>query len=139
MSPISVPPVSTLVEAERQVREWLDGYFAAVEKRDLQTFLSCFHECESLTVFEDKEMYGWKEFVSFAEGFFGSVVRITFEIERCSVDAFAPDVAVATGVFRGVGEDTSGEPVKVRNAFTFVLHKTDEKWKIRHVHESSQE
>ncbi len=139
MSPTSVSSGGTLVDAERQVLEWLGGYFAAVEKHELRSFLSCFDECGSFTVFEDREMYGWKEFVAFAEGFFGSVGNISFELERCSVDAFAPDVAVATGVFRGAGEDTSGEPVKVRNAFTFVLHRIDEKWKIRHVHESSLE
>jgi uncharacterized protein (TIGR02246 family) len=139
MSPISVSPGSTLVETEREVREWLDGYFAAVERRDLRTFLSCFQECESFTVFEDKETYGWREFVAFAEGFFGFVVKVSLELERCSVDAFAPGVAVATGVFRGAGEDASGKPVKVRSAFTFVLHRIDHEWKIRHVHESSLE
>ena len=139
MSPISVSSGSTLVETERQVREWLDRYFAAVEKRDLPTFLSCFQECDSFTVFEDRETYGWKEFVAFAEGFFGSVVKVSVELERCSVDAFAPDVAVATGAFRGAGEDTSGGPVKVRSAFTFVLHRIDHEWRIRHVHESSLE
>lgn len=139
MSPISVSPGSTLIETERQVREWLDGYFAAVERRDLRTFLSCFQECEAFTVFENRETYGWKEFVAFAEGVFGFVVKVSLELERCSVDAFAADVAVATGVFRGAGEDVSGKPVKVRSAFTFVLHRIDHEWKIRHVHESSLE
>jgi len=139
MSPISVAPGSTLVETEREVREWLDRYFAAIEKRDLRTFLSCFQPCDSFTVFENRETYGWKEFVAFAEGSFGFVVKVRLEVERCSVDAFAPEVAVATGIFRGTGEDVSGAPVKVRSAFTFVLHRIGQEWKIRHVHESSLE
>jgi uncharacterized protein (TIGR02246 family) len=139
MSPISAPPGSTLVETERELRQWLNRYFAAVERRDLRTFLSYFQECESFTVFEDREMYGWKQFVAFAEGFFRFVVKVSLELEECSVDAFAPEVAVATGVFRGAGEDASGSPVRVRSAFTFVLHRIDHEWKIRHIHESSLE
>jgi ketosteroid isomerase-like protein len=139
MNPILTSPGNTPVEIERQLREWLDGYFAAVERRDLPSFLSCFYPCESFSVFEDKQTYGWKEFTAFAEGFFGFVVKVTLELEHCSVDAFAPDVAVATGVFCGAGEDYAGKPVKVRSAFTFVLHRIDHEWKIRHVHESSLE
>jgi uncharacterized protein (TIGR02246 family) len=139
MGDISASPGSTLVDTGREVRQWLDEYFAAVERRDLRAFLSYFQECKSFTVFEDRETYGWKEFVAFAQGFFGFVVKVSLELERCSVDAFAPEVAVATGVFRGAGEDASGKPVKVRSAFTFVLHRVDHEWKIRHVHESSLE
>jgi len=74
-----------------------------------------------------------------SEGAFGFLVKVSFELERCSVDALAADVAVATGVFRGAGEDASGKPVKVRSAFTFVLHRLGHDWKIRHGHESSLE
>ncbi len=139
MSPISVSPGSTLVETERQVREWLDGYFTAIERRDLHAFLSCFQECEPFTVFENRETYGWKDFAAFAEGFFRFLVKVSLELERCSIDALAADVAVATGIFRGTGEDATGKPVKVRSAFTFVLHRVDHEWRIRHVHESSLE
>jgi ketosteroid isomerase-like protein len=139
MSVTSASQGSTIVDTERQVREWLGEYFAAVERRDLRKFLACFQECESFTVFENRETYGWKEFVAFAEGFFGFVVKVSLELERCSVDAFAPDVAIATGLFHGEGEDASGGPVKVRSAFTFVLHRIEHEWKIRHVHESSLE
>lgn len=121
------------------MRVWLDGYFAAIARRDLRTFLSCFQACESFTALENRRTFGWKEFAAFAEGAFGFMVKVSLELERCSVDAFAADVAVATGVFRGAGEDISGNPVKVRSAFTFVLHRIDHEWKIRHVHESSLE
>jgi uncharacterized protein (TIGR02246 family) len=137
MSPVSVSPDTTVCGATNEVRQLLAGYFEAVEQHDLRTFLSFFQECEQFTVFEDKEMYGWKEFVAFAEGFFQALASIAFERESGSVDLVAPNVAVATGVFRGTGTTTSGEPVSVHNAFTFVLGRGDDGWKIRHVHESS--
>jgi uncharacterized protein (TIGR02246 family) len=137
MNHVSVSPGTTASDAERKVRQLLAGYFEAVEQHDLGTFLSFFQECEQFTVFEDKEMYGWKEFVAFAEGFFQAVATIAFEREACSVDVVAPNVAVATGVFRGIGKTTSGEAVSVRNVFTFVLSNGDEGWRIRHVHEST--
>lgn len=127
----------TQVRTDDRVREWLEKYFAAIERRDLRTFLSCFQECESFTAIEDNRTYGWKEFVAYVEGFFAFVAKVSLEVEHCSVDAFAPDVAVATGTFRGAGEDAAGKPVRVRSAFTFVLHSIDDEWKIRHVHESS--
>ena len=38
---------------------------------------------------------------------------------------------------RGAGKTTSGEPLGVHNAFTFVLVKQGERWRVKHVHESS--
>ena len=137
MSPVSVSPGTTVSDNAHEVHQLLAGYFDAVEQHDLRTFLSFFQECEEFTVFEDKEMYGWKEFVAFAEGFFQAVATIAFERESCFVDLVAPNVAVATGVFRGTGTTTSGEALSVHNAFTFVLGRGDDEWKIRHVHESS--
>jgi len=137
MSPVSVSPTTTTTDSDHEVHELLAGYLEAVEQHDLRRFLSFFQECEQFTVFEDKEMYGWKEFVLFAEGFFQAVATMTFERDNCSVDVVAPDVAITTGVFRGTGKTTSGEAVSVHNAFTFVLSKVDNGWKIRHVHESS--
>ena len=126
----------TAVECEQQVRAWLDVYFSAVERRDLPAFLSCFEVSESFQVFENGDVYGWKEFEAFATNAFQFIVKVRLELERCYVDAVAPEFAVATGVFRGAGEDASGKPVKVRSAFTFVLHKIGNEWKVRHIHES---
>lgn len=128
---------NTPVRTDDEVRAWLEEYFAAIERRDLRSFLSCFQECDSFTAIEANRRFGWKEFVAFVEGFFAFVVKVSLEVEHCSVDAFAPDVAVATGTFRGAGEDATGQTVRVHSAFTFVLHRIDNEWKIRHVHESS--
>lgn len=137
MSPVPAFPSGTPAEAGREIREWLDGYFGAIERRDLRVFLSCFQHCESFTAFEDGKAYRWQEFAAFAEGMFRFVVKVRLEIEHCCVDVFAPDVAVATGAFRGLGEDASGSSVEVRSAFSFVLHRSGGEWKVRHVHESS--
>lgn len=124
-------------EADGQVRQLLMEYLRSVERHDLPTFLSFFQQGDHFTVFEDREMYTWPAFVTFAEGFFKTVAEISFDLEGCSVDSVAPGVAVATGVFKGTGRTTAGEPVAVRNAFTFVLGKNAGRWLIRHVHESS--
>jgi uncharacterized protein (TIGR02246 family) len=115
----------------------LAEYFKTVERHELSKFLALFAEGEDLTVFEDKEMYDWKAFVAFAEGFFQQVAEITFDLEKCTVNPLSPRVAVATGVFRGTGRSSAGEPVVVHNAYTFVLVKQDGRWRIKHVHESS--
>jgi ketosteroid isomerase-like protein len=120
-----------------EVRQMLAEYFKTVERHELGAFLAFFAEGEDLTVFEDKEMYDWKGFVAFAEGFFQQVKAITFELEKCRVNPLSSSVAVATGVFKGTGTATSGEPVVVHNAYTFVLIKQGERWRIKHAHESS--
>jgi len=131
----SSPPAPTNTDSE--VRQLLAEYFTAAERHDLSAFLALFAPGEDFTVYEDKETYDWKGFVAFVEGFFGQVPEIAFELERCAVDPVAPGAAVATGVFRGTGKMTSGEPLVVHNAFTFVLVKLGERWRIKHVHESS--
>lgn len=115
----------------------LEQYFQAVQQHDLSGFLSFFLDDEAFTIVEDAETYDWQSFVAFAEGFFQAVPVIAFELERCAVDPIALDSAVVTGVFRGMGQMTSGEPLAIRNAFTFVLVKREERWRIKHAHESS--
>jgi len=112
-------------------------YFKTVERHELSKFLAFFAVGEDLTIFEDKEMYNWKSFVAFAEGFFQQVAKITFDLEKCNVNLLSPGVAVATGAFKGTGKATSGEPMVVHNSFTFVLLKQGDRWRIKHVHESS--
>ncbi len=122
---------------EAEVRQMLTEYFKTVERLDLRAFLAFFAEGENLTVFEDKETYDRKGFVAFAEGFFQQVKAINFEMEKCQVDPLGPGVAVVTGVFKGTGVATSGEPLVVHNAYTFVMVKQSKRWRIKHVHESS--
>jgi len=124
-------------QVDAEVRHMLTGYFRAIEQRDLAGFLAFFAEGEDFTVFEDKEMYDWKGFVAFAESFFQQIKTIRFELEKCRVDPLASTFAVATGVFKGAGTITSGEPLAVRNAYTFVLVRKAGRWRIKHVHESS--
>ena len=122
---------------KQEVRRTLEGFFKAVEQHDLKDFLSFFAPGEELTVFEDKEMNDWKGFVDFAEGFFKQVAELKIDVEECTVDPIGPGVAVATGVFKGIGKTTSGESLTLRNAYTYVLVKQGERWRIKHVHESS--
>ena len=124
-------------KAEAEVRQMLGEYFEAVEQHELSKFLAFFAEGEDLTVYEDKEMYDWKSFVAFAEGFFQQVAEIKFDLEKCTVNSLSPSIAVATGVFRGMGKTTSGEPMVVHNAYTFVLLRQGDRWRIKHCHESS--
>jgi uncharacterized protein (TIGR02246 family) len=135
-----VDPVASAVKpstVEREVRQMFEDYFKTVERHELKNFLAFFAAGEDLTVFEDKEMYDWKGFVVFAEGFFQQVAEIKFDHEKCTVNPIGPGVAVATGVFRAAGKTTSGEPVAIRNSYTFVLLKQGDRWRIKHVHESS--
>ena len=122
---------------DEQVRRMLGEYFKSVERHELSKFLGFFAEGKDLTVVEDKEMYDWKGFVAFAEGFFQQVAEISFDMEKCTVNPLSARVAVVTGVFKGTGKTASGEPVVVHNAFTFVLLKQGDRWRIKHVHESS--
>lgn len=124
-------------KADVEVRQMLGEYFEAVERHELSKFLAFFAEGEDLTIFEDKEMYDWRSFVAFAEGFFEQVAEITFDLEKCTVNSLSPSIAVATGILRGTGKTTSGEPMVVHNAYTFVLLKQGDRWRIKHVHESS--
>lgn len=137
MSTDSVSATARAGGTEHAVRLLLAEYFRAVEHHDLPKFLSFFLEGEDFTVFEDGEMYDWKSFVAFAEGFFQAVAEIACNLEKCTVDPVALGTAVATGIFKAMGKTTSGEPVVVRNAFTFVLIKQGDRWRIKHVHESS--
>ena len=137
MSTVSVSPTDKASGTDYEVSKLLTEYFRAVEEHDLPKFLSFFLDGEHFTVFEDKEMYDWKSFVVFAEGFFQTVAEIAGDLETCTVDPVAPGAAVATGVFKAIGKTTAGEPVAVRNAFTFVLVKQGDRWRIKHVHESS--
>jgi uncharacterized protein (TIGR02246 family) len=137
MSTDSVSATARARGTDCEVRQLLAEYFRAVEHHDLPKFLSFFLEGEDLTVFEDNETYDWKGFVAFAEGFFQKVSEIACNLEKCTVDPVAPGTAVATGIFIAMGKTTSGEPIVVRNAFTFVLIKEDDRWRIKHGHESS--
>lgn len=124
-------------DTRQDVRQVLDEYFKTVERRDLGAFLDYFAKGEDLTVYEDKEMYDWQGFVAFAEGFFQQVTKVVIQLEHCVVNPIAPTVAVATGIFRVAGETTSGESLAIRNSYTFVLIEQEERWLIKHVHESS--
>lgn len=133
-------PVASTAKPSRtdqEVRQTLAEYFKTVERHELKNFLAYFAAGEDLTIFEDKEMYDWKGFVAFAEGFFQQVAEITIDLEKCTVNPLSPSVAVATGVFRVTGKTTSGEPVAIRNSYTFVMLKQGAHWRIKHVHESS--
>lgn len=122
---------------EQEIRRMFEDYFKTVERHELKAFLAFFAEGEDLTVFEDKEMYDWKGFVAFAEGFFAQVTEIKFNLEKCAVNPIGPGLAVATGIFGAVGKTVSGEPISFRNAYTFVLTKKADHWRIKHVHEST--
>jgi len=137
MNTSSVASSARTSTTNHEVRQTLAGYFRAVEQHDLTKFLASFVDGEDLTVFEDKEMYDWRSFMAFAESFFQEVAEITFELEKCTVNPLSPDIAVATGVFKGMGKTASDEPVAVRNAYTFVLLKEGDRWRIQHAHESS--
>jgi len=137
MCPVSVDPAEKAVGTDQEVRELLADYFRAVEQHDLTRFLSFFLQDEHFTVVEDKETYDWTAFVAFAQGFFQAMAEIALQLETCAVDPLGSGGAVATGVFKGVGRMASGEPVAFRNAFTFVLIRQADEWRIKHVHESS--
>ena len=137
MSTPSIPPTVTATRTDSEVRQFLAAFFATAEQHDLPGFLALCAESEAFTVFEDKETYDWNSFVAFAQGFFGQVSEIAFELETCAIDPVAQGAAVATGIFRGTGKMTSGEPVAIRNSFTFVLVKQAERWRVKHAHESS--
>jgi ketosteroid isomerase-like protein len=132
---VSSSASATTVRCEE--RQFLAAYFRAVEQHDLPGFLSCFLEGEGLTLFEDKETYDWHGFAAFAEGFFQEVSEIAFSLERCLVDPLTSGAAVATGIFTADGKTRSGDAVAIRNAFTFVLIKDVDRWKVKHAHESS--
>lgn len=121
----------------QEVRRTLEGFFKAVEEREIEKFLSFFAPGDDLTVFEDKELNNWESFVAYAEAFFKGIAELKFDLERCAVDPTGPGVAVATGVFKGTGKTTSGENLVLRNAYTWVLIKRGDRWRIKHVHESS--
>ena len=123
--------------AGRELGALLQDYFQSVERRDLEKFLSFFSADEHFTVFEDQEMRNRRAFVAFAREFFGSLAELSLTLESYSVDSLAPDVAVATGVFHGEGKTSTGEAMSFRHAFTFILAKDANSWRIRHVHESS--
>jgi ketosteroid isomerase-like protein len=122
---------------DQEVRQTLVEYFKTVERHELKNFLAYFTAGEDLTIFEDKEMYDWKGFVAFVEGFFQEVAEITIDLEKCTVDPLSPSVAVATGILRVTGKTTSGEPVTIRNSYTFVMLKQGDRWRIKHAHECS--
>ena len=116
----------------------LDDYFAAVNARDPVKFLGFFVDTEDLTVFEDKDRsLSRQEFAAFVDGFFKGVSWIQATWESRTVYPLAPNAAVVTGAFKVVANDTKGAPLAVHNAFTFVLVKLDDRWLVKHVHESS--
>lgn len=137
MVTVSTPANSAATTADQEVRQFLAAFFGSVECHDLTGFLSLFAADSRFTVYEDHELHNWESFAAFAEEFFGTVGEIAFDMERCAVDSMAPGVAVATGVFKGSGKTTAGEPLVFRHSFTFVLGKQAEVWRIRHAHESS--
>jgi uncharacterized protein (TIGR02246 family) len=136
MVSVSVPPTARATDSET-IRLLLSEFFDAVEQHDAERFLASFAAGEGVTVFENKEMYDWPQFVEFVEGFFKEIAEIAFDLEKCNVDTVTPGVAVATGSFRGAGKTVSGEPVEFRNSFTFVLLRLGERWLIKHAHEST--
>lgn len=116
----------------------LDDYFAAVNARDPQKFLTFFVADEDLTVFEDKDLRrSRKAFVEFVEGFFKEISEIQAIWESRTLHPLAPGSAVVTGIFRVTGKDAKGAPMAFRSAFTFVLVKQEAAWRVKHVHESS--
>jgi uncharacterized protein (TIGR02246 family) len=116
----------------------LDDYFAAVNARDPQKFLTFFVADEGLTVIEDKDLrLSRKAFVEFVDGFFREVSEIQAIWESRTVHPLAPGSAVVMGIFKVTGKDAKGAPMAFRSAFTFVLVKQGPRWRVKHVHESS--
>lgn len=116
----------------------LDDYFAAVNARDPQKFLTFFVAGEDLTVIEDKDLrLSRKAFVEFVEGFFKEISEIRATWETREVHPLSPGSAVVTGVFKVTGKDAKAAPMAFRSAFTFVLVKQGGAWRVKHVHESS--
>lgn len=116
----------------------LDAYFAAVNARDPQKFLTFFIQSEDLTVIEDKDLrLSRKAFVEFVDGFFKDVSEIQATWETREVHPLSPSSAVVTGIFRVKAKDAKGAPMAFRSAFTFVLVKQGTVWRVKHVHESS--
>ena len=126
-----------MTTTDQQVRKTLDEYFRAAERRDADRCLAFFSPGDDLTAFEDDEMYDWDGLVAYIRGFFEQVAEIRLQLERCTVDPLAPNVAVATGVFSAAGTTASGDELSIRNCFTFVFVNQEDRWLIKHVHESS--
>jgi len=124
-------------QADDAVGNVLREFFASVERRDLPRFLGLFTGDARLTVVENSDRYDWQGFRAFAEQFFQDVERIAFEVEPVAVSRLGSAAAVATGAFRGRGATVGGEQIDFRHAFTFVLAKQHDGWRIAHVHESA--
>lgn len=133
-----VPQAPRLEPLQAELLATLDNYFAAVNARDPQKFLTFFIQSEDLTVIEDKDLrLSRKAFEAFVEAFFKDITEIQATWERRDVHPLTPESAVVTGTFRVKAKDAKGAPMAFRSAFTFVLVKQGTQWRVKHVHESS--
>lgn len=131
-SPRSAPP-----DARGEILATLDDYFAAVNARDPPRFLT-FFSANDLTVIEDKDLrLSRQAFEAFVEGFFKDVIEIRATWEKREVFSLSPGIAVVVGTFKVAAKDAKGDPMTFRSAFTFLLVKQGNAWRLKHVHESS--
>jgi uncharacterized protein (TIGR02246 family) len=122
----------------KEILARLDDYFTAVNAKAAERFMGFFTPGEDLTVIEDKDLrLSRQEFRAFVDGFFKEVSEIQAVWEKRTVHPLAPGVAVVTGSFKVTGKDSKGAPMAFRSAFTFVLLKHQDEWRVKHVHESS--
>lgn len=129
--------VETTRVTDQEVRTLVSDFFRSVEQRQLEQFLGLFAPGRHVTVFEDRDLRDWDAFAEFAKEFFQAIESISFQLEQCAVHELASTAAVATGVFSCLGTTVTAEPIALRNAFTFVLVRQADGWRIAHVHESS--
>ena len=127
-------------EHEKAFLQVLDTYKAAVNAKDVDTFVSLYDQ--DVTVFDMwgewsyKGVEAWRRMVT---DWFGSLgnERVVVELSNAQVIT-EPNIAIVHAFVTFKGISAEGEALRaMQNRFTWVLKNRDGVWKILHEHSSA--
>lgn len=137
----AAPP--PLTDAERtaladSVKQMMGEFFAVLDARDVQKMWTYYVPGEELTTAENGMFYPSRDSIErAANAFWGSLRSADFTDDANRVQVLGRDVVIYTSQWHGAVTDTTGKTMEMRGAWSSVLQRRPEGWKIVQEHGSA--
>jgi ketosteroid isomerase-like protein len=122
---------------EKAMMDWTAEWLATNRRCDAEGMLNLFDDSDDLRHVENGVIFTYAPLADFVRGWYETTADMGLVLEESRVFPLAPEAATMTGIFRYEAKQRSGEVWAGRNAFTFVITKRGDAWKVIHGHEST--